>query len=141
MIVLTNLQMDKILSHAECAYPDECCGLLVGERLVRDVFVREVHQSANRAASPANQFEIDPQLRFDLERRIRQESLDLVGVYHSHPDGGAWPSETDIDRAWESDLVWLIIDVKDGSAVATRAHLLLEPKLRFKETSIEIISN
>ena len=141
MIVLTNLQMDKILSHAECAYPDECCGLLVGERQVRDVFVREVHQSANRAASPANQFEIDPQLRFDLERRMRQESLDLVGVYHSHPDGGAWPSETDIDRAWESDLVWLIIDVKDGIAVATRAHLLLEPKLRFKETSIEIISN
>lgn len=133
--------MDKILSHAEGAYPDECCGLLVGERQVREVFVREVHQSANRAAMPASQFEIDPQLRFDLERRMRRESLDLVGVYHSHPDGRAWPSETDIDRAWESSLVWLIIEVKEGSAVTTRAHLLLEPKLRFKETSIKIISS
>ena len=114
MIVLTNVQMSKIRSHAERAYPNECCGLLVGERRDDDVFVREVHECANIALVPANQFEIDPQIRFDVERRVRDEALDLVGVYHSHPDGEAMPSETDIERAWESSLVWLITAVKKG---------------------------
>ena len=141
MIVLTNLQMSKIVSHAERAYPNESCGLLVGERRAGHVFIREVHGSANMAITPENQFEIDPQLRFDLERRTRQEELDLVGVYHSHPDGEASPSQTDIQRAWESSLVWLITAVKNGSAVITTAHLVLESEVRFKETPMEIISN
>ena len=141
MIVLTNMQMSKILSHAEQAYPNECCGLLVGERSGGDVFIREVHRSANMASAPANQFEIDPQLRFDLERRVREESLDLVGVYHSHPDGDAAPSQTDIQRAWESSLVWLITAVKNGSAATTTAHLVLGSVMRFKEIPMKIISN
>ena len=139
MIVLTNLQMSKIVSHAERAYPNECCGLLVGERRAGDVFIREVHGSANMAITPENQFEIDPQLRFDLERRARQEALDLVGVYHSHPDGDAAPSQTDIQRAWESSLVWLITAVKNGSAATTTAHIVLESVARFKEIPMEII--
>ena len=141
MIVLTNMQMSKILSHAERAYPNECCGLLVGERRAGDVFIREVHRSANMAPTPANQFEIDPQLRFDLERRVREETVDLVGVYHSHPDGDAAPSQTDIQRAWESSLVWLITAVKNGSAATTTAHLVLESVMRFKEIPMKIISN
>ena len=141
MIVLTNMQMSKILSHAERAYPNECCGLLVGERRAGDVFIREVHRSANMAPTPANQFEIDPQLRFDLERRVREETLDLVGVYHSHPDGDAAPSQTDIQRAWESSLVWLITAVKNGSAATTTAHLVLGSVMRFKEIPMKIISN
>ena len=141
MIVLTNVQMSKIRSHAERAYPNECCGLLVGERRDDDVFVREVHESANIALVPANQFEIDPQIRFDVERRVRDEALDLVGVYHSHPDGEAMPSETDIERAWESSLVWLITAVKKGSAVTTTAHLALESAVRFREIPMEITSS
>ncbi len=141
MIVLTNMQMSKILSHAERAYPNECCGLLVGERRAGDVFIREVHRSANMAPTPANQFEIDPQLRFDLERRVREETLDLVGVYHSHPDGDAAPSQTDIQRAWESSLFWLITAVKNGSAVTTTAHLVVGSVMRFKEIPMKIISN
>ena len=136
-----NVQMSKIRSHAERAYPNECCGLLVGERRDDDVFVREVHESANIALVPANQFEIDPQLRFDLERRVREEALDLVGVYHSHPDGDAAPSQTDIQRAWESSLVWLITAVNNGIAATTTAHLVLESLVRFKEIPVEIISN
>ena len=139
MIVLTNMQMSKILSHAERAYPNECCGLLVGERRAGDVFILEVHRRANMAPTPANQFEIDPQLRFDLERRVREEALDLVGVYHSHPDGDAAPSQTDIQRAWESSLVWLITAVKNGSAATTTAHIVLESVARFKEIPMEII--
>ena len=141
MIVLTNMQMSKILSHAERAYPNECCGLLVGERRAGDVFIREVHRSANMAPTPENQFEIDPQLRFDLERRVREETLDLVGVYHSHPDGDAAPSQTDIQRAWESSLVWLITAVKNGSAATTTAHLVLGSVMRFKEIPMKIMSN
>ena len=140
MILLTKHQMNKILSHSEGAYPEECCGLLVGQRRCSDIHVCEVHESTNIADMPVDRFEIDPQLRFDLERRMRGENLDLVGVYHSHPDGPASPSQTDIERAWESNLVWLITAVKGGNAVNTTAHILIGSELRFEETSLEIIA-
>ena len=141
MILLTKHQMNKILSHSEGAYPEECCGLLVGERRSGDIYVYEVHESTNIADTPVDRFEIDPQLRFDLERRMRGENLDLVGVYHSHPDGPALPSQIDIERTWESNLVWLITAVKGGNAVDITAHILIGSELRFEETSLEIISS
>ena len=141
MILLTKHQMNKILSHSEGAYPEECCGLLVGERRSGDIYVYEVHESTNIADTPVDRFEIDPQLRFDLERRMRGENLDLVGVYHSHPDGPALPSQIDIERTWESNLVWLITAVKRGNAVDTTAHILIGSELRFEETSLEIIAS
>ena len=141
MILLTKHQMNKILSHSESAYPEECCGLLVGQRRCGNIYVCEVHESTNISDTPVDRFEIDPQLRFDLERRMRRENFDIVGVYHSHPDGLALPSRTDIERAWESNLVWLITAVKGGNAVDITAHILIGSELRFEETSLEIIAS
>ena len=141
MILLTKYQMNKIISHSEGAYPKECCGLLVGHHRSGDIYVCEVHESTNIADTPVDRFEIDPQLRFDLERRMRGETLDVVGVYHSHPDGPALPSQTDIERAWESNLVWLITAVKGGNAVDTTAHILIGSGLCFEETSLVILTS
>ena len=141
MIVLTKGQMDQLNLHSEEAYPQESCGLLVGQRVGDTIRVHEVHRSENVAMEPAHRFEVDPQLRFDLERWLRKGSLELVGIYHSHPERDALPSCTDIARAWEPNLVWLITAVKDGSAQTTKGYLLAKSLSKFEEAQLKIISN
>ena len=75
------------------------------------------------------------------ERWLRKDSLELVGVYHSHPEGDALPSCTDIARAWEPNLIWLITAVKNGSAQTTKGYLLAESLSKFEEAQLKIISN
>ena len=141
MIVLRKRQMDQVILHSEEAYPRESCGLLVGLRFADLIRVCEVHRSENIAMEPAHHFEVDPQLRFDLERWLRESSLELVGVYHSHPEGEALPSDTDIARAWEPNLFWLITAVRGGFAQATKGYFFVESLTNFEEARLKIVSN
>ncbi len=131
--------MRRMITNSEGAYPNEACGLLWGKRCDADVHVVNVHQSENIAREPETQFEINPQLRFDLERLARESDMGVVGLYHSHPNGSAEPSKVDLSRAWETDLIWLIIALEDGRAVDQRAYKVKIPKERFVEIDIRVI--
>ena len=128
LVRLTPAQLRAIEAAAEKAYPEEACGLLVG-RCEPGVGVRvsAVEASANVAEPPrARRFEVDPKLRLRLERALRDGPEAIVGVYHSHPDGSAEPSETDIAMIFEPAMVWLITAVDAGRAGATTAWRPME---------------
>lgn len=122
MIAIAAAQLAAIRAHAERAYPDECCGLLVGV-IEGDGQVRivEAVPGANVADDRRRSFEVDPQLRFDLGRRLRGSDRAMVGHYHSHPDAAADASPRDRARAIETNLVWLIVAVDGGRAGDVRA--------------------
>ena len=81
-----------------------------------------VEASANVAEPPrTRRFEVDPKLRLLLMRTLRDGPDDVVGVYHSHPDGRAEPSETDKAMIFEPAMVWLITAVDEGRAGPTMA--------------------
>ncbi len=126
MIVLAPSHLRQITEAAEAAYPNECCGLLVGRSEPSgDRVVMRVVASANVAEGGArDRFEVDPRVRFDVQRALEDGPERIVGHYHSHPDHAAQPSERDVEMAWEPDLVWLIVAVDDGRATETTAHLL-----------------
>ena len=137
MIRLTRDHMRQIADAAEAAYPKECCGLLVGRDGDGDgLEVREIHPSANLATGGHDRFEIDPGLRFDLQRRLRGGPDRVIGLYHSHPDHPARPSKTDLEEAWEPELVWLIVAVERGQAIHTTAHRLVADGGRFEEIAL-----
>ncbi len=122
-IRLTSAQLQAVEGAAEEAYPEEACGLLVG-RTGSDGLCRvsTVERSANVAEPPrTRRFEVDPRLRLRLERTLRGGPDAVVGVYHSHPDGVAEPSATDLSMVFEPDLVWVITAVGGGKAGPTRA--------------------
>lgn len=106
----------RIAKAAEGAYPEECCGLLIGRREGGGLIeITDVAESDNVAPPPRhNRFEVDPALRFALIRRLRGSPEEIVGHYHSHPDAPPFPSARDIDGAFEADLVWLIVAVAGG---------------------------
>jgi len=126
MIAISSDQLTKIQTQAEKAYPQECCGLLIG-RINTDGFlsVTRIAASPNMAeGSQKDSFEVDPQIRFEVMRDIRHTTEDIIGHYHSHPDHPAEPSQTDLDMAFEPDFVWLIVAVEDGQASDTKAWRL-----------------
>jgi proteasome lid subunit RPN8/RPN11 len=127
MIVIGRDQLREIMDAAEAAYPAECCGLLVGHRAPNGVVeVTRVHASAN-LGKQRDRFEIDPRLWVDLSRALGKGPHQVVGLYHSHPDGPAQPSAVDLESAWGEELVWVIVAVAGGErpqAVHVTAHIL-----------------
>jgi proteasome lid subunit RPN8/RPN11 len=106
----------QIIEEARAAFPNECCGLLEGERTGESVRVVAVHPTANLAGDPARGFEIDPAPHLRLRCRLRGTPRAVVGCYHSHPNGLAGPSATDRARNKDSEagFVWLIAAVPGG---------------------------
>ena len=141
MILMRDNAMQKIVEDAERSYPNEACGLMLGERRGVNVHVASVHVSGNLSPTPRTHFEVDPQLRFDLERVAREKGLEVVAVYHSHPNGMVKPSEVDLSRAWEPDLVWIIAALKSGRVTDWRAYRLANPKVEFMEINIQTESD
>jgi len=97
---------DKIRSHGAQTYPHECCGALLGRdtevadrRVYREIHA--LHPLVNRRDdSPNNRFSVTSQDVLDAEKAARQQGLEVVGWYHSHPDHPARPSQYDRDHAW-----------------------------------------
>jgi len=97
---------DKIRAHGAQTYPHECCGALLGRdtevadrRVYREIHA--LHPLVNRRDdSPNNHFSVTSQDVLDAEKAARQQGLEVVGWYHSHPDHPACPSQYDRDHAW-----------------------------------------
>jgi proteasome lid subunit RPN8/RPN11 len=105
--------LDVIVAHARAETPAECCGMLVGSGTSIDKAVR----ARNIAARPTR-FLIDPQDHIDARRAARDDGLEVVGFYHSHPRSPAWPSPTDVTEAAYPDSVHLIVSLEGGAAEA-----------------------
>lgn len=140
MIRIAPSLLEDIARHAERAYPEECCGLLIG-----DVDPQGDVQVARLVAAPnvtegdrRKTFEVDPQVRFDLMRTLRNRTDErIVGHYHSHPDHPALPSGRDLEMAWESDLIWLIASVVGGRVGEIKAYAVEPASGQFREIPLE----
>ena len=137
---LTEAQLRAIQEAAEAAYPEEACGLLVGRRAPGGACrVSAVEASANVAEPPRTaRFEVDPKLRLHLERALRDGPDSVIGVYHSHPNGCAAPSDTDRAMIFEPAMIWLITAVGEDGAGATLAWRPTEDGAAFLPLGLEI---
>lgn len=104
-------------------WPREACGLLVGRRDGDAIEVRRILTTPNVADTPERRFEVDPLALLAAHRAAREAGEELLGSWHSHPDGIARPSATDRARANTAGEVWLIVPVAEGRAGLARAYL------------------
>jgi proteasome lid subunit RPN8/RPN11 len=86
MITLTEKQITDIKEHASAAYPQECCGILLGERRTDKKIVQEVIRAQNVAGQPHAHFALAGEEILAAERKAEAGDLEIVGFYHSHPD-------------------------------------------------------
>ena len=137
-VVIDPDRLRAIVDHAEAAFPEECCGLLAGDGADGIIRIDEVHASENIAAEPGRRFEVEPALRLRLQRTLRDRGRRVVGIYHSHPNGPAQPSSRDLEAAWEPDLVWLVVGVRQGQAVQCTSHVLIEVEGQARFTEVPL---
>ena len=104
------------------AFPEEACALFEGARDATVVRIARVHFAPNVAADRRRGFEVDPRLLLRLHRELRGSDRNIVGVWHSHPDGSAVPSSTDLARAYDPGLAWVITAVTSAGVGAARAY-------------------
>ncbi len=118
--------LSQIFEAAEAAYPEECCGLLVGLDDEAGLRVTRAEASPNVAEGDRRKsFLVDAKVQFDLMRGLGNGPERIIGNYHSHPDHGAEPSERDRQSVFYPEHVWLIVAVENGRAgraAAFRPH-------------------
>lgn len=138
-IRLTAEQAETIRREGARAYPAECCGLLIGSIEQGERRVAEVVPVRNdrRGEDGRRGFRISPEAYWRLERRARLAGRKIVGVYHSHPDGPADPSEADVEDAW-TRLSYLILEVTDGRPGALRSWTPRDGRAGFRPLSCRV---
>ena len=112
----------EIFEAAEAAYPEECCGLLVGHDDEAGLRVTRAEASPNVAEGDRRKsFLVDAKVQFDLMRGLRVGPERIIGNYHSHPDQAPEPSKRDRLSVFYPDHVWLIVAVENGRAAGAAA--------------------
>jgi proteasome lid subunit RPN8/RPN11 len=125
----------QIHQHLEAGYPNEACGVMLGKA----GHVSEVVGAGNeRTDSARNRYLIDPLAYMKIERDADKRGLQVLGIYHSHPDVAARPSQFDLDHAWPN-LSYLIVSVCKGKAVETNSWLLREDRSQFDQEPVEVL--
>ncbi|QMU27603.1 Mov34/MPN/PAD-1 family protein [Adhaeribacter radiodurans] len=123
-----------IQEHATEIYPDECCGFLYGEE--NDVrLIQEAIQVINsKDGDKRRRFEISPEDYMRAERYALENNTNLLGVYHSHPNHPARPSEHDLKQAVPF-FSYIIVSVMEGK-VADITSWQLNEDSQFEEEKI-----
>ncbi|NJP11626.1 MAG: M67 family metallopeptidase [Leptolyngbyaceae cyanobacterium RU_5_1] len=130
--------IQTVRSHAERSYPHECCGLLLGVIQPQEKILVEVRAVQNAwdeqvatdlgdqpSLTKTRRYWIAPEEMLAAMRDARSRKLDVIGVYHSHPDQPAVPSECDRQLAWQQ-YSYIIVSVQQGKAADLQSWLLNE---------------
>ena len=129
-----NLKLNRddlkaIDEHARKNFPRECCGLLLGKFEKNVIEVKEVVEAENVLGSPVA-FEVDAELVFKTTKRAEESGLELVGIYHSHPNIAAYVSSRDseIMKLWPG-VAWLIISAAKERVIERKAYILKDGRI------------
>ncbi len=138
MIVIEKSLLEKIEAEAEKSYPFECCGIIFGSIEKNEKLAHSIKSIVNNFGSGEehHRFLITAEDMMRGELYARQNGLDIIGFYHSHPDHPAIPSDYDRDHALPV-YSYLITSVKTGRADITASYVLSDNKFTAEEISAE----
>jgi len=126
-----------IRSEGESAYPNECCGILLGRGAGEAKQVEEIIpiDNAREEAEQYHRFRIEPEDLMKAEKTARKQGRDVLGFYHSHPDHPARPSDYDREHALPF-YSYVILEVHEGRAGELTSWELTEDRTAFMEEKI-----
>ncbi len=135
MLILQEDAIRTMAADAESSFPDECCGFFFGEETVNERVIKAVLPVNNsREGDKRRRFEIAAADYLEAELFAVKNKLNLLGVYHSHPNHPAIPSETDRLSA-QPYFSYVIISVINGRTDTIRSWALNEER-QFEEEII-----
>lgn len=132
--------LERIHAHGELSYPEEGAGLLLGwieaeRKRVIDILALP---NAREDGSRHNRYLLSPEDYLKGEDEAASRGLEVIGVFHSHPDHPDQPSDFDREWAWPA-LSYLITSVRKGRAVSSRSWCLKDDRSAFIEERTVIV--
>jgi proteasome lid subunit RPN8/RPN11 len=135
---LSEAMVSEIRRAGELAYPGECCGVLAG----RAGEVKEVPRllpMTNRRTDDPHRYLISSEDLRRVSTELKSSELEVLGIYHSHPDHPAAPSRYDLDHAWPW-YSYVILRVEQGSAGELTSWQLEDDRQAMRPESVEVFS-
>ncbi len=112
----TDIHAD-LIAHAQEGFPLEVCGILGGTGDTVSVHYRMTNTDASN-----EHFMMDPKEQFAVVKDLRAKGLTMLGIYHSHPETPARPSEEDIRLALTPEVSYLIISLAFAAAPDLKSY-------------------
>jgi proteasome lid subunit RPN8/RPN11 len=141
--VLDLNMLEEMHLHSLSAFPEECCGLMFGnfsdtkdDRATRVVTIQRMRNTFD-PAQRFHRYSIDPKEFLNIETDAEERGEEIIGVYHSHPNAPAKPSEFDRFYAWP-DLSYVIMEIVDRKILDTKSWILKEDKKGFNPQEIRV---
>ncbi|MDG6994596.1 MAG: M67 family metallopeptidase [Nitrososphaerota archaeon] len=140
-LIIDQKSLDQINAHAVSAFPEECCGLMLGT-FEEDSKVKRVEQLRRMANTYATEeryhrYTIDPKEFMEIENEASEQGKEIVGIYHSHPNAPSKPSLFDQNHAWPT-LSYLVVEVREKKPISTRSWVLKEDRSDFLQEVLTV---
>jgi proteasome lid subunit RPN8/RPN11 len=114
MIKINPDAWETMVAHAQSTFPDECCGVMIGkiDDDAKNVTAAIALENAYKGKQE-DRYEIRPEDLLAADKNARTQGLDLIGIFHSHPDCDAYFSKTDLENScpWYS---FVVLSIKGG---------------------------
>ncbi|MEM7725144.1 MAG: M67 family metallopeptidase [Cyanobacteria bacterium P01_A01_bin.45] len=154
MIEISQQHLQNIYNQAENTYPQECCGIIIGHRqentkiVVKIICTENVWNSdesvnfpsedvtLNQKMGKTRRYAIAPLDMLQAQKSARDRNMDIIGIYHSHPDYQAIPSEFDRNCAWQ-EYSYIIVSVIQGKIDDIQSWVLDENH-QFQKENIKL---
>ncbi len=114
MIEIERNPWETMVLHAERTYPNECCGAMLGHSIGDKKVVTDAVPLENVwTGKQAERYAVRPEDLLNADKAARSRGLDLIGIFHSHPDCDAYFSETDLQNCcpWYS---FVVLSIQNG---------------------------
>ena len=125
--------LQEMGAHAFACFPEECCGLLVGDRATG---VTHRFVPVTNAAHSARVYTIEPKEHLRAELAAEADGLEIIGIVHSHTHSEAYPSPTDVSQAVDPGWHYVIVTLMRGTA-EPRSYLIADGSI-IEETIVRI---
>jgi len=131
MLYLSKGQKEQLIEHSLKESPNEACGILAGKHAkVEKVFpVISTDKSSQT-------FFMDTKEQLRVMKEIRSDGLEMIGIYHSHPQTEAYPSAHDVELAFYPEVSYVIISLKNKEKPNIRSFGIIEGKINEEELKI-----
>lgn len=116
--------VEEMVNHTRRELPFEACGILAGKKGE----VSKLYPLQNEERSKISYF-ASPREQIKVFKKMREEGLELVGIYHSHPSSPPRPSQRDVELAFYSEAVYLIVSLQSPDMPEVKAYKLTKEKI------------
>ena len=140
MLKLSKELHEKIKAHGAASYPFEGCGLLLGQTTTKDNVVTDIRPMENvwpNEDEKPVRFSIDPTAWQQVELEAMMNGLDVIGIFHSHPDDVPVASPRDLQWASWPGYSYMITQVLNGEPTYSQSWQLTKDRARFIEEFIQ----